>query len=283
MKYINKKYHSFFKDNKLTDFQKVLSDKTLPWFEEPNIGRNGLSGVKKICLENNTKKFNIFIKVQENYFVNNKVSKILPFIKKTLVARREYNNIKRLEKYNIPTCEVLYFSANSNQALFITKELEEYQDLRAVLYNLQNSLFPKNDILKDIAKSLAMEIAKLHRTGYSHNCLYPKHIFINSQYKVAFIDFEKSKKSNFTSNFILRDLECLFYHVSEILNAQEKYCIDIKNNFSLKKLYYCFIKTYIKNYYNFNNQKLIKSKSIELFNKIYIRSLKKRKKYLKEI
>ena len=258
MKYINKKYNTFFQDNKLTDFQKVLNDNSLPWFEEPNIGRNGLSGVKKVSIENENHKFNVFIKVQENYFVNNKINKILPFIKKTLVAKREYNNIQNLRKNNIPTCEVLYFSSNANQALFITKELEEHHDLRAVLYNLQNSLFPKNDILKNIAKSLAIEVAKLHKVGYSHNCLYPKHIFIKSDYKVSFIDFEKSKKNKFLKSFILRDLECLFYHVSEILNSKERYCIDIKSNFSLKKLYYYFIKTYIKNYYNYSDKESIK-------------------------
>tara|TARA_R110002072_G_scaffold281526_1_gene444068 strand:+ start:16522 stop:17373 length:852 start_codon:yes stop_codon:yes gene_type:complete len=279
MKYINSKYSNLLASNNLLDFSAILNNKSIPWFEEPNIGRNGLSGVKKLKISDSQREFNVFIKIQQNYYLNNKLSKFLPFIKKTLVAKREYNNIKKLSKNKIPTCEILYFKDYKSQALLITKELTDYYDLKSVLYNLKDNLFPEEDVLKKIAKSLALEIARLHKTKYSHNCLYPKHIFINSDFNIAFIDFEKCKKTIFGKYNILRDLECLFYHVSKILN-NSNCCIDISTNFKLKKIYIYFMRIYIQNYYNINNKKQIKNKIACLFDKIYKRSINKRNKYL---
>lgn len=280
MKYINKKYKEFFDEPNLINFQSLIENNNLPWFEEPNVGRNGLSGVKKVTFENKNLKLPAFIKIQKNYFINNKIYKFLPFIRKTLVAKREFSNIMNLKNYNIPICEVLYFEEQENKAIFITKELSGYNDLRGVLYNLQNNLEFNYNFLKKIARSLAIETAKLHKVKFSHNCLYPKHIFINSECKIKFIDFEKCKKNIFGTNYILRDLECLFFHISEILNSNTTPCIDINNNFTLRKLFYLFIDIYLDSFLNINQKYNIKNYKLKLLKIIYKRSLKKRKKYL---
>ncbi|WP_218104339.1 lipopolysaccharide kinase InaA family protein, partial [Methylophaga muralis] len=147
------------------------------WFEEPNIRRGGWSGVIRQPIQLETDAVDVFIKRQENH-----VSKTLFHpIKGQATFCKEYRNIKRLTKKNIPTLKTIFFGQRGTKAILVTKALTDYQPLHIASLNLDRQ--QKHSLLTEVAKNLRL----MHQHHYQHNCLYAKHIFvkyINGEWRV---------------------------------------------------------------------------------------------------
>lgn len=201
-------------ENNLDSFEKIWQLK-VDWFEEPNIRRGGWSGVVKINLNTPQGKIGVFIKRQENHVTK---SPLHP-IKGQPTFEREFKNILRLQKYNIPTLEPVYFSKRNHQgnlqAILVTKELTGYTSLdsdRLLSYgDLIENKQHKNNLLKAVADTLRT----MNQHHFQHNCFYLKHVFVKpteNEWDVRIIDLEKLKRTVFKKNAVFRDLFTLHRH-----------------------------------------------------------------------
>lgn len=138
--YLGEGWESLLSKNNLATYASLWRLKA-DWFEEPNIRRGGWSGVVKVSLkQTNDDPVFIFIKRQENHLSRTWRHPI----KGAATFIREYNNLRLFHKYDIPTPELVYFGARSNngkpQAIIATKELVGYQPLNVLLHKSGSSL-----------------------------------------------------------------------------------------------------------------------------------------------
>ncbi|MDQ1331804.1 MAG: InaA protein [Thermodesulfobacteriota bacterium] len=184
------------------------------FIEEPNYRRGGWSGIvlHEIVLQNG-QPLKIIIKRQENHTFRS----ILHPLRGTPTFYREYKNICRLEKFNIPTLQPLFYGErriNGNtQALLVIRFLNGYRNLDDILTEAGiNEHFD----LKSIIDSVAEMAAKIHSLRIQHNCLYGKHIFVkteeNGSADVRFIDLEKMHSGLSRFHVAAHDLGALFRH-----------------------------------------------------------------------
>ena len=149
------KYHHFqdnetrqlFEQNNLSEFEQLWA-LDCEWFEEPNIRRNGWSGVIKYPLTDDQGNIiEVFIKRQENH--NHKT--LLHPIKGVPTFRREFFNIQRLKKNQIPTISALYYGERkikgNAQSILITLSLEGYQ-------SFEDFFQPDNDLPEELVRKV---------------------------------------------------------------------------------------------------------------------------------
>jgi len=199
--------------NNLDSFDKIW-DLDAEWFEEPNVRRGGWSGVVKIDLDTPKGKVGVFIKRQENHITKTPLHPI----KGRPTFEREFNNILRLRKHNLPTLTPVYFSKrNSNgdlQAILITEELSGYAPLESD-YFLSGEAFTDKEHKQRLFQAVATVLRNMHHHHYQHNCFYLKHIFVKAEgqsWDVKIIDLEKLKWSFCKNRAIYRDLLTLHRH-----------------------------------------------------------------------
>lgn len=175
-----------------------LWDLQSEWFEEPNVRRNGWSGVVKYTLSGeHGEPYPVFIKRQENH---NCKTLLHPF-RGMPTFRREFINIHRLSKNQIHTLTTLYYAEREvygkRRAVLVTESLEGFLSVED--YWKQ---FPElNSILRKwIMQRTGQVLRNLHDANFQHNCLYPKHIFVRlndiragQDQDVRLIDLEKLK------------------------------------------------------------------------------------------
>jgi len=244
MEYFEENWQSPLKHNHLAHFN-ALWTLDAEWFEEPNIRRGGWSGVVKVPLQQveiEDDPVFIFIKRQENHLSRtwrHPLSGIATF-------QKEYDNIQRYHRYQIPTLELVYFGTRSyngkRQAIIATKELVGYHPLDALLPNSGLSWQRRQALLKTIAKVLC----HMHQHHIQHNSLYPKHIFakaIDDDWDIRIIDLEKAKRRLFKNTAILRDLSTLRRHTQnwtarEQVTFFKAYVDEVKLSAKSKKLWY---------------------------------------------
>ena len=201
-------------DNNFNDFNSIWDLKT-EWFEAPNIRRGGWSGVIKIDINTPQDKVGIFIKRQENHLTKT----ALHPIKGQPTFEREFNNILRLRKNNIPTLEPVYFAKRNqdgnHQAILITKELAGYIPLESERFLTTGDLIKDKVHKARLFKAVAETIRAMHHHHFQHNCLFLKHLFIKpdgDSWDVKIIDLEKLKKTIFKRSAVHRDLYTLSRH-----------------------------------------------------------------------
>jgi hypothetical protein len=222
--YIDPEFKKLFNIKNNRTVFKALWNRNDPWFEEPNLGRrdskSAWSGVARIQYNGDA----FFLKKQENYFA---YSVKPPF--RQLVVQKEYANIQLFESLKIPCLDVVYFGVKKKlgktRGMLITKALDNYLSLNAAQEQYCN--FQETDqiqeqrrIKKAVIASIAQLIQKAHVSGLMHNCLYPKHIYIDKDFfntgiqkqgnpVCRFIDLEGARKVAYKSKKQLRDLETL--------------------------------------------------------------------------
>lgn len=238
--FLNADWKQIFANNNLPDFNALWDLKT-GWFEEPNIRRGGWSGVVKIDLDTPEGKVGVFIKRQENHITKT----FLNPIEGRPTFEREFKNLLRLQKKNVPTLEPVYFSTRNLQAILITRELEGY-----IPFDSERFL-SSGDMLKDKAhrerllRSVANTLRLMHKQHFQHNCLYLKHIFIkpiDDEWDVKIIDLEKLKKTIFKRSAVFRDLYTLCRHVKnwsakDQVTFYKYYCQETKLSNQSKRLW----------------------------------------------
>jgi hypothetical protein len=245
MDYFGKNWQIVLKRNYLVHFEAFWSIKA-GWFEEPNIRRGGWSGVVKIPLEkiDDDPSF-IFIKRQENHMSRtwrHPFSGIATF-------QKEYDNIQRFHRYQIPTLELVYFGTRSyngnRQAIIATQDLEGYFPLDVLLPTSSSKVVKDWLDRQALLKASAKVLSRMHQHHIQHNSLYPKHIFAKSVgdgWDIRIIDLEKAKRRLFKSTAILRDLSTLLRHTldwttKEQLTFFKAYVDEVKLSAKSKKLW----------------------------------------------
>ena len=216
------------------------------WFEEPNIRRGGWSGVVKVSLkQTNDDPVFIFIKRQENHLSRtwrHPIKGVATFI-------REYNNLRLFHKYDIPTPELVYFGARSNngkpQAIIATKELVGYQPLNVLLHKSGSSMIIGSKHRQALFKETAKVLYHMHQHRLQHNSLHPKHIFakpLGDNWDIRIIDLEKAKRRVFKQTASLRDLATLRRQMTELTDKEQitffkAYVNEAKLSIKSKKLW----------------------------------------------
>jgi hypothetical protein len=192
----------------LGSFDKLWQLRT-DWFEAPNVRRGGWSGVVKYTLEADSGPVTMFIKRQENHISR---TWLHPF-KGIPTFQKEYNNILRLIRHDIPTLDLVYFGVDDQRAILVTRALEGYSSLEELdIATLSRA--EKNALIM----KMAAIVRDMHRHHYQHNCLYPKHIFVRKEgpeWDVRIIDLEKMKRTPLVSQARDRDLSTLYRHARD--------------------------------------------------------------------
>jgi len=212
--YWNDQWQEIFSANKLDSFDAIWNLDT-EWFEEPNIRRGGWSGVIKVDLDTPEGKTTVFIKRQENH-----ISKTLFHpVRGILTFEREFKNILRMQKRNLPIMELVFFAKRivdgNQQAILITKSLSDYIPLESERFLSSGDLI-KNDVHKEkLLAAVAGTLRLIHQNHFQHNCLYLKHIFVKpvgDTWDIKIIDLEKLKWRICKRDAVVRDLYTLYRH-----------------------------------------------------------------------
>ena len=256
--YLSEGWHPLLSKNNLATYASLWQLKA-DWFEEPNIRRGGWSGVVKISLkQTNDDPVSLFIKRQENHLGRTWRHPI----KGTATFIREYKNLRLFHKYGIPTPELVYFAARSNngkpQAIIATKELEGYQSLDVILHKSGSSMIVSFQHRQALFKKTAKVLYHMHQHRLQHNSLHPKHIFakpLGDSWDIKIIDLEKTKRRIFKHTATLRDLAALRGQMRELTDKEQ----------------ITFLRAYV-------DEEKLSGKSKKLWSQIETRILKKRKR-----
>ena len=243
--YLGEGWQTLLSKNNLATYGSLWRLKA-DWFEEPNIRRGGWSGVVKVSLkQTNDDPVFIFIKRQENHLSRtwrHPIKGVATFIK-------EYNNLRLFHKYDIPTPELVYFGARSNngkpQAIIATKELVGYQSLNVLLHKSDSSMIIGSKHRQALFKETAKIIYHMHQHRIQHNSLHPKHIFakpLGDNWDIRIIDLEKAKRRVFKHTASLRDLATLRRQMTELTGKEQitffkAYVNEAKLSIKSKKLW----------------------------------------------
>ena len=243
--YLGEGWQTLLSKNNLATYGSLWRLKA-DWFEEPNIRRGGWSGVVKVSLkQTNDDPVFIFIKRQENHLSRtwrHPIKGVATFIK-------EYNNLRLFHKYDIPTPELVYFGARSNngkpQAIIATKELVGYQSLNVLLHKSDSSMIIGSKHRQALFKETAKVLYHMHQHRIQHNSLHPKHIFakpLGDNWDIRIIDLEKAKRRVFKHTASLRDLATLRRQMTELTDKEQitffkAYVNEAKLSIKSKKLW----------------------------------------------
>ncbi|MGY8864891.1 MAG: lipopolysaccharide kinase InaA family protein [Methylophagaceae bacterium] len=255
--YLGEGWQTLLSKNNLATYGSLWQLKA-DWFEEPNIRRGGWSGVVKVSLkQTNDDPVFIFIKRQENHLSRTWRHPI----KGAATFIREYNNLRLFHKYDIPTPELVYFGARSNngkpQAIIATKELVGYQPLNVLLHKSGSSMIIGSKHRQALFKETAKVLYHMHQHRLQHNSLHPKHIFakpLGDNWDIRIIDLETAKRRVFKQTASLRDLATLRRQMTELTDKEQM----------------TFFKAYV-------NEEKLSIKSKKLWSQIKNRILKKSK------
>lgn len=188
------------------------------WVEEPNKRRGGISGVLKFKDELGNL---YYIKRQEKHIYR---SILHPFGQQTL--QREFKAYMAFKKADIKTPDLIYYGLIKDKAILVTKALKDFISFEDWLNSLNNAEIRKKYIF-NVLKSIAKLLTKMHKQRLQHNCIYPKHIFINlnditnnkENIDVALIDLEKSRKRFTAKQAALHDTPQIKRHT--VLSDEE--------------------------------------------------------------
>jgi tRNA A-37 threonylcarbamoyl transferase component Bud32 len=188
----------------------------LPWFEPPNSRRGGWSGVAQHTLRTNEGMTNVFIKRQDNHFTRTVEH---PF-KGMATFHKEYKNILRMQRYDLPTLDVVYFGQQDKKAILITKALDGYISLDEI-----DETTISQQEKYHLLETLALNIRKMHTHHLRHSALYPKHLFIKQTeqgWDIRFIDLENLRSTLTIKQAMMRDLATLDRHAKTLWTVRDR-------------------------------------------------------------
>lgn len=206
--YCNLDWKSALETQKLATFDQIWNSQ-VDWIDEPNLNRGGWSGVGCIQVLFHDKMVTLFVKKQLNHTKRT----LLHPIKGKPTFATEFRTIRFIQDHGLLAPNVVFFGQRSvkdgQQAILVTEMLEGYQSLES-LKKSNLSILRQRDLLRSVAQT----ICKLHKIGVQHRSLYAKHIFVKSNEKsfnVALIDLEKSRRMLLPCVQSLPDLITLNY------------------------------------------------------------------------
>ncbi len=210
--------------NGLDGFESIWSLKA-PWVEEPNIRRQGWSGVSRIELNDSTlPPEGVFLKRQEGHCYR---SLRPPFVQRP-TAYREYRSLLTMKALSIAVPEVIYYGerrvSGAWQAVLMTREIP--QSISFEDYMQQASARPRSEVERIICDTASL-IGNLHRQHFEHCALYGKHVLISGfkegradvphasrNLVPCLIDLEKSRFRSVRWRTSVRELSQFYRHNS---------------------------------------------------------------------
>ena len=181
------------------------------WFEEPNQRRGGWSGVARCELKRpDGGTARVFLKRQENHVTRtlwHPIRGLSTFI-------REFESIMRYRRCGIPTLTPIYFAVRrqdgNDRAILITEELTGFRSLDELSREWKTIPMATRSA---IARAVAQLLRQIHSHHLSHNCFYPKHVFLrvspDRKVEARIIDLEKTKWRPFGLDRDFRDMRRL--------------------------------------------------------------------------
>lgn len=210
---ISSKHLTLLQQHQFANFEQIWGYQG-DWFESPNRERGGWSGVNFIELVNDAnEKLGFYLKRQEGHLRRswrNPVTGEPTFL-------REFEIMQHLKKYAVATPMLVFFAYKQKQAILLTEALKDYVSFEQWLKNNQGVRTKVS--MKKLITALAQEVRKMHQAGVQHRSLYTKHMFIhesNGSFKIALIDFEKSRITSFISLLKFSDLITLNYRTQNL-------------------------------------------------------------------
>lgn len=167
------------------------------WVEAPNLRRGGESGVERVRRDDGVL---LYCKRQCGHLYR---SLLHPFGRPTVL--RERDAIRAFERLGVKVPRLVFCGARRGgeagwQALLVTEALDGFIDFErwyASVEGRPDTLAERERVLGKVAEVLA----RLHRGGWQHGCLYPKHVFIRlgegsdpASVEIALLDLEKSRR-----------------------------------------------------------------------------------------
>ncbi len=186
----------------------------LPPLDSPNTTRGGISTVGVLALAAHDRQDRrLVVKRQRNHQSRTWRHPLqgIP------TSRKEFINIRRFECCGLaPPAPVFFAQRRDNRgtrAILMTEFLEGYQALDSVLAQWAREPGLGESVKDAILRPAADLVARMHRAGFRHNCLYPKHLFVNTtgvRKDIRLIDLEKAARTRWAARRMTRDLGALF-------------------------------------------------------------------------
>lgn len=167
------------------------------WVESPNLRRGGESGVERVRRDDGVL---LYCKRQCGHLYR---SLLHPLGRPTVL--RERDALRAFERLGVKVPRLVFCGARRGgqagwQALLVTEALEGFIDFEHWYASLQERADTAGE-RERVLGQVATVLARLHRGGWQHGCLYPKHVFIRlgegegpASVEIALIDLEKSRR-----------------------------------------------------------------------------------------
>lgn len=189
-----------------------------PTVEPGNVRRGGWSTVGRhtLCAADGA-RVGVYVKRQQDHVYR---SWRHPW-RGRLTGEREMHVLRRCRALGIATAEpVLYAQRRAGghlQGVLVTRELAGYRALDALVDDWRRGGAPPRGQRRRLLQAIATQVQVLHDAHLEHNCLYPKHLMIDtvrlagdaSAATVALIDLEKCKRRWWRWTCTVRDLDSL--------------------------------------------------------------------------
>lgn len=183
------------------------------WFEEPNKRRGGWSGVVRIEVGGpDGESVGLFLKRQQNH---RRRTLRHPLAGEPTFAA-EMRNIMALNALGVPTLTPVFYAQRKIdgqwRVVLMTVELEGFRPLDEWTAEWQASGWSESRPLRNaLIRELAPHIRTMHRAGYVHNALHPKHVFVRfnrfDEPESRLIDLEKMRRKYPVLRNMVRDLD----------------------------------------------------------------------------
>lgn len=215
---VHNNLHSF------TDVWNVQAD----WFEKPNDGRFGLSGVSRMELKTPSGNvLPVFLKRQQNH---NTFSLQHPFGQPTF--KREYDNMIKMQQFGLPLAPLVYYGQQRIDgkicAALMTVALDDFKSL-----DQWWPLHHQPDTRQAILNAIADCVAQLSKQKWQYGCLYDKHIFVRNtptgdqfcKTDIRFIDLEKMRRCLTIKRAASKNIEQLLRHLKCCSPDERQYLV----------------------------------------------------------
>jgi len=222
--FVSSKYVALLQQHQLDSFSALWGYQG-EWFELPNRERGGWSGVNYIELRDDAgQTHGFYLKRQQGHMRKTWRHPIVG--EPTFV--REYQILQYLKNYPVATPELVFFAANKDHAILMTKALTGFVSVDHFLKTATHLTLKSK---RRLMQSLAGIVRQLHDARVQHRSLYAKHLFVrvlveNGQapaFDVAMIDFEKSRISCWIFITKLFDLMTLHYRTDDLTCTHRLY------------------------------------------------------------
>lgn len=167
------------------------------WVEEPNRRRGGESGVQRLLLAEGRV---LYAKRQVGHFYR---SLRYPLGRPTVL--RERDALLALARIGVKAPSLLYCDARKDPAgawrgLLVSEELSGFQEIHHWYAEGGRERFGA-EVSERLLEQVAQMLARFHRAGWQHGCLYQKHLFVRVErvgerveIETALLDLEKSRR-----------------------------------------------------------------------------------------